>query len=104
MYDAIAFSLVFLLLSGVFLICAIGTAMPLFVNPGNRHDLMPLSFMGAKIGIVLSVICGVIELASPGSVVRAPIIYLATAGLLIWSIGLIFLLRHKDRKVRAQSV
>jgi hypothetical protein len=101
MYDAIAFSLVFLLLSGVFLICAIATAMPLFINPDNIDDLMPLSIMGAKIAVVLSAICGVLELVSVGSVIRAPLIDLATAGLFIWSIGLIYLLRYKERTVRS---
>jgi len=101
MYDAIAFSTVFLLLSGVFLICAVGTAMPLFINKSNIHDLMPLSMNGAKIGIILAVICGVMELASPGSIIRNHLIWLSTIGLLVWSTGLVYLLRHKERTVRS---
>lgn len=101
MYDAIVFSLVFLLLSGVFLICVITTGMPLFINRNNIDDLMPISLKGAKIGIILTVICGVLELASPGSVIRATLIDVATAGLFLWSIGVYYLLRYKDRTIRS---
>lgn len=93
-YDGITVSIVLLLLSGVILICIIATAMPLFMNRNNVGELMPITRKGAKISAILAAICLVLELASPGSVIRDTGLVITTAALLLWALGLIFLLKQ----------
>jgi hypothetical protein len=49
---------------------------------------------------VMAAICGVLELVSPGSVIRAAGIDIATVVLFVWSFGLIYLLKYRDRSLR----
>lgn len=98
-YDGIAISIVLLLLSGAVLICIVATAMPLFMNLRNVGELMPIAMKGAKVSAVLAAICIVLELASPGSVIRSPSIIISSAGLFLWSLGLIFLLKFRSRSL-----
>lgn len=101
MFDAIMISIVFLFLTGVVFICIVATAMPLFINRGNAAELMPLSMNAVKISIVLAAICGVLELVSPGSVIRAASVDITTAVLFVWSCGLIYLLKYRNRSLRS---
>jgi hypothetical protein len=101
MYDAIMISIVFLSLTGVVFICIVATAMPLFINRDNAEELMPITMTGAKVSIVLATLCGVLELVSPGSVIRAPNIDITTAVVFVWSCGLIYLLKYRDRRLRS---
>ena len=101
MFDAIMISIVFLFLTGVVFICIVTTAMPLFINRGNAAELMPLSMNAVKISIVLAAICGVLELVSPGSVIRAASVDITTAVLFVWSCGLIYLLKYRNRSLRS---
>lgn len=98
-YDGLAISMVMLLLAGGILTCIAATAMPLFMNRRNAGDLMPIALKGAKISAILAAICIVVELASPGSVVRAPGLELTTAVLFLWSLGLFFLLKQYGRRL-----
>lgn len=100
MLDAIMISIVFLFLTGVVFICIVGTVMPLFINRGNAADLMPLSMMAAKVSIVLAAVCGVLELVSPGTIIRATTIDITTAVLFLWSCGLMYVLRHRRRSLQ----
>lgn len=98
-YDGIAISIVLLLLSGAVILCIIATAMPFFMNLNNVGELMPLARKGARISAVLAAICLVLELASPGSVVRTPSIVITSAVLFLWALGLIFLLKYRGRSL-----
>lgn len=98
-YDGIAISLVLLLLSGAILLCILVTAMPFFMSHNNVNELMPLARRGARIGAVLTGICLVFELVSPGSVIRDSGIILVTAVLFVWAVGLIFALKHYGRRL-----
>lgn len=100
MFDAIMISIVLLLLMGVVFICVVATVMPLFINRANAEDLMPIAMKAAKAGVVMAAICGVLELVSPGSVIRAAGIDIATVVLFVWSFGLIYLLKYRDRSLR----
>lgn len=101
MYDALLISIVFLFLTGVAFICIVATVMPLFINRNNAPELMPITMKAAKISIVLASLCGVLELVSPGSVIRAAAIDITTAVLFLWSCGLIYLLRYRDRSLQS---
>jgi hypothetical protein len=101
MYDSIAISIILLFLSGVFLICVIATGMPLFMNRNNVGDLMPIAMKGVRVSIVLAAICGLLELVSPGSVIRDNGIDITTAGLFLWSCALYFLLKYRGRSLQA---
>lgn len=98
-YDGIAISLVLLLLSGAVLLCILITATPFFMNHNNVSELMPLARKGARIGAVLAGICLALELISPGSVIRDLGLVIATVVIFVWSIGLIFLLKHYGRRL-----
>jgi hypothetical protein len=100
MYDAIMISIVFLALTGVVFICIVATAMPLFINRSNAADLMPMTMTGTKVSILLATLCGVLELISPGSVIRATSIDITTAVTFVWSVGLIYLLRYRNRSLQ----
>ena len=94
-------SIVFLFLTGVVFICIVTTVLPLFINRANSVDLMPVAMKAVKVSIVLAAICGVLELVSPGSVIRASSIDITTAVLFVWSCGLIYLLRYRDRSLQS---
>jgi hypothetical protein len=98
-YDGFAISMVLLLLSAVVLTCSVATAMPLFMNRRNAGDLMPIAKKGAKVSAVLAAICIVMELASPGSVIRDPGLDITTAVLFLWPLGLIYLLKQYGRRL-----
>lgn len=98
-YDGIALSIDLLLLSGVLLICIIATAMPLFMNRSNVGELMPIARKGARVSAILAAICLVLELASPGSVIRDPTLDITTVALFLWALGLIYLLKHYGRRL-----
>jgi hypothetical protein len=100
MFDGIMISIVLLLLMGVVFICVVASVMPLFINRANAEELMPIARKAAKAGVVMAAICGVLELVSPGSVIRAAGIDITTAVLFVWSIGLIYLLKYRDRRLR----
>lgn len=100
-YDSIAISIVLLFLSGVVLICIVATAMPLVMNRDNVDELMPIAMKGAKVSMVLAALCGALELASPGSVVRATGVGLTTAALFLWPWGLTYLLKYRERKLQS---
>jgi hypothetical protein len=101
MYDAVLISIVFMALVGAVFICIVGTAMPLFINRGNVDELMPITMRGAKISIILAAISGVLEVISPGTIIRATTIDVTTAVLFVWSLGLFYLLRHRDRRLQS---
>ena len=98
-YDSIAISIVLLFLSGVVLICALASVMPLFMNRDNVLELMPIAMKGAKISIVLAGVCVVLELVSPGSVVRNVYVAITTAALFAWPCGLVYLLKYRGRQL-----
>jgi len=102
MFDAIMLSIVFLFLTGVVFICIVASVMPLFISHNNVTDLMPITMLGAKISTVLAALCGVLELVSPGTVIRAASIDITTAVLFIWSCGLIYMLRYRNRHLQSR--
>jgi hypothetical protein len=101
MYDAMAISLILLFLSGVVLICLVDTAMPFFMSRANVAEIMPYAMKAAKTSILLAAICGVLEMVSPGSVIRATSIDITTAVLFVWSCGLIYLLKYRGRMLQS---
>lgn len=103
LYDGFAISMILLLLSGVVIACIVVTASPLFMNRSNVGELMPLAMKGAKVSAALAAICIVMELASPGSVVRAPSLDITTVALFIWALGLIYLLKQYGRRLHLDS-
>jgi hypothetical protein len=103
MYDEIMISIVFLFLTGVIFICTTTTVMSLFVSRASAVDLFPIAMKGAKISIVLATLCGVLELVSPGSVLRATGVDITTAVLFVWSCGLIYLIRYRDRSLHSEN-
>ncbi len=102
-YDGLAISLVLLFLSGVVLMCIVATGMALLMNRSNVGELMPIAMKGAKISAVLAAICILLELISPGSVVRAASIDMTTAVLFLWASGLIYLLKFRSRSYHLGS-
>ena len=99
MYDAMAFSILVLFLSGSIIICVVGTVTPLFMNQSNVGDIMPMAMKGAKISIWLAGICGVLVLISPDSAIRDISVVITTAVLFVWSWVLIVLLKMRYRKL-----
>lgn len=99
MYDAMAISLIMLLLAGAILICVVATITPLFMNRSNVLEILPIVTKGAKISAGLSGIAGVLEIVSPGSVIRETGIVVTTGILFVWALALIGLL-----KVRGQAL
>lgn len=94
-----AFSIIVLFLTGAIIICLAETAVPLFMNRSNVADIMPAAMKGAKISIVLVGICGLLEVFSPGSIVRATNVDIVTGVLFLWSCGLIPLLKMRHRRI-----
>jgi hypothetical protein len=103
MFDAILISIVLLFLMAVIFICVVATVMPFFIGRATAAELMPIAMKAAKISVVLAAICGVLELVSPGSVIRAVGIDITTAVLFVWSCGLIYMLKHRDRSLRSED-
>jgi len=98
-YDSIAISIILLFLSGVVLMCIVASFMSLFINRDNINELMPIAMKGAKVSIVLAVICAVLELVSVGSIVRNAGVAITTAALLAWPVALFYMLKHRGRKL-----
>jgi hypothetical protein len=73
--------------------------MPFFMNNTNVSELMPLARKGSRIGAILAGICLVLELVSPGSIIRDPGLVITTAVMFIWAVVLIFLLKHYGHRL-----
>lgn len=101
MLDAIMLSIVFMALTGVVFICIVASVMPLFMNRTNVEELMPIASKAVKISLVLATISGVLELVSPGTVIRAASVDIITAALFVWSVGLVYLLRYRGRRLQS---
>lgn len=100
MLNALILSVVFLCLTGVVFICVVGSVLPLLLSRSNADDLMPLAEKALKISLVLAGISGVLELVAPGdAVVRNPTIVIVTVITFIWSWGLLYLLRYRERQL-----
>ena len=99
MYNAIVLSIVFLFLTGVVFVCVVGTVLPLLLTRGNVEDLMPIAVKGVKASIIMAGISGVLELVSPGEAVRNPGIVIVTGVTFVWSWGILYLLRYRERRL-----
>jgi hypothetical protein len=103
MYEAIILSIVFLCLTAVVFICVVGTVLPLLLTRTNIDDLMPIAMKGVKASIIMAGISGVLELVSPDTVVRNPIMVIVTVATFVWSWGLLYLLRYRSRSLQSDS-
>jgi hypothetical protein len=97
MYDAMALSLIMLLLAGAILICIATTATLLLMNRSNVLEILPIVTKGTKISVGLSGIAGILEIVSPGSVIQDITIVVTTGILFVWSLALIQLLKARGR-------
>ena len=99
MYESIVLSIVFLSLAWVVFVCAVGTILPLLLTRSNIEDLMPIAMKVVKINIIMTAVCGVLELVSPGTVVREPSIVIVTGVTFVWSWVILYMLRFRERRL-----
>lgn len=99
MYEAIVLSIVFLSLTWAVFVCVVGTVLPLFLNQSNVGDLMPIAVKMLKSSIILVAVSAVLELVSPGTAIRSPSIIIVTGVTFVWSWGILYLLKYRERKI-----
>jgi len=99
MYESIVLSIVFLSLTLVVFICAVGTVLPLLLTRSNVEDLMPIAMKVVKASIIMAAVSGALELVSPGTVVRETTIIIVTGVTFVWSWVILYLLRLRERRL-----
>lgn len=99
MFTAIIFSIVFMFLTVVVFVCVVGTILPLLLNSSNVNDLMPVAIKWVKASIIMAGISGVLELISWNTPVSDPVMLIITGVTFIWSWGLLYLLRYRERQL-----
>ena len=99
MYEAIVLSIVFLALTWVVFVCVVGTVLPLLLTRSNVEDLMPIADKVVKASIILAAVSAVLEMVSPGTVLRESNFIIVTGVTFVWSWVILYLLRYRERRL-----